>query len=320
LDPGNPMTQQPSVPMDQSSAFNEALASAGESGTQPAGSYMPGFFGDFLGGFATDSSLNLGPSVVLASGFKIAESDSPRPMDRFYYLYNGYLNIDADGTDLHRHIIGFEKTFLGGDASIGLRLPFFSFSGGDLPNPEFDGGFTGDLVFVGKYALINNRTTGNVLSLGTTIAMPTGGAPSSFGNVNRRNDAVYFGPYVGYIYNLGRRLYFHGFHGVGVPTIDEEPTFMTNDVGLGFWLYRNPTDSIIRAIIPTVEIHVNTPFNQKAFDFSKGSPQTIMLDSVNLTSGIYVQMPRSVFGGSVSVPLAYGPHTIEALASYTMRF
>jgi hypothetical protein len=45
-----------------------------------------------------------------------------------------------------------------------------------------------------------------------------------------------------------------------------------------------------------------------------------MLDSVNLTSGFYVVLPRSTFGGAVGVPLAFGPHRIEAVASVTLRF
>src|SRR5262245_64898006 len=48
------VTPEPAeVTQAPSASFNEALVSAGESGTQPAASYMPSFFGDLLGGFGT---------------------------------------------------------------------------------------------------------------------------------------------------------------------------------------------------------------------------------------------------------------------------
>jgi hypothetical protein len=45
-----------------------------------------------------------------------------------------------------------------------------------------------------------------------------------------------------------------------------------------------------------------------------------MLDTVNLTAGFYLMLPRSTVGGAVGVPLAFGPHKIEALASWSWRF
>src|SRR5262249_13550270 len=125
-------------------------------------------------------------------------------------------------------------------------------------------------------------------------------------------------PYLGYIYNLRPRLYLHAFHSVLIPTSAGEPTFMANDIGLGAWLYRNPDDSFIRAIVPTVEVHVNTPFDHREPAVAVGDVQ--MHDSVNLTSGFYVMFPRSVMGASVGVPLAFGPNAIEVLVSYTLRF
>src|SRR5207253_1325657 len=89
--PANDLTQPPS------SAFSEALASAGESGTQPAASLMPGFFGDLLPStiitqvFYADTGKTAFINSVDASQaapLKLAESDSPRPTNRIYYNYN----------------------------------------------------------------------------------------------------------------------------------------------------------------------------------------------------------------------------------------
>src|SRR5947199_364940 len=72
----------------------------------------------------------LAPSV---RGFKISENQSPQPQDRFFYTFNYYYNLnsavdrrfDTPINDLraYREILGFEKTFDQGRASIGLRMP-----------------------------------------------------------------------------------------------------------------------------------------------------------------------------------------------------
>ncbi|MCI0639285.1 MAG: hypothetical protein L0Y72_30040 [Gemmataceae bacterium] len=103
------------------------------------------------------------------AGFKVADNESPRPLDRFFFTYNYFNNLRGQsgftpgsttavfipGTaatqfldtsiftnlpdafvagrsvNVHRELIGFEKTFLGGDASIEMRFPFFQSEGGD---------------------------------------------------------------------------------------------------------------------------------------------------------------------------------------------
>lgn len=335
-----PMPSEPSISQPPESSFREALASAGEAGTQPSASYSPGFFGDLLpsliitpvfipetGAFGLMAS----PNPSQAGGIKIVEGDSPRPTNRLYYNYNFFGNVDVNtalnlGTPfppmhVHRHIIGFEKTFLGGDASVGLRLPFFSLTGDSV---AYETGFTGDLSVITKYALINNRETGNVWSAGLILGTPTGGSPNPIANQgNQRPEqpryrGVQVVPYTGYILNFCcQRLYFQGFHGVAVPTENEEPTFISNGFGLGYWLIREPRADFIQGFVPTVEVHVNTPLN----NFSANRfGQTLMRNSVNLTSGAYIVLPRSIIGGAVGVPLAWGPHRIEALASWTLRF
>jgi len=308
-DPSAPQTPESQAAQPPTSSFDQALASTGEGGTQPGTSYAPGMFGDQGGPV-------FGPSAALLTGLKVSETDSPRPMDRVYYSYSGYYNLPPinflgpQPVQLHRHLFGFEKTLLGGDASVGMRIPYLSVTG----DPNATDTFFNDLTVVLKYALINNRDTGNVLSLGMTVTAPTGGSIEFFGVRQPRNNLVYMQPYFGYIYNLLPRLYVHGFHGVAVPAPSAEATFMTNDVGLGFYLLRNPEGDLLRAIVPTFEVHVNTPFNHR------GTQPNQILDSVNLTSGVYALFRKSQLGASVSVPVAYGPYKIEALASYTYRF
>src|SRR5262245_48418169 len=111
---------------------------------------------------------------VLGPGsFKISDNDSPRPTDRVFLTYNYFDRVAVgDGNvGLHREVIGFEKTFLSGDASFEMRLPFLQATSGS----NFTG-FTdnqvADLTLVSKFALINNRDTGNVLSTGLALTVP----------------------------------------------------------------------------------------------------------------------------------------------------
>jgi hypothetical protein len=328
--PGSPNpTTDPSAMPPQSNAFNEALASAGEGGTQPAASYMPGFFGDILGGFVTTRVFSFAldrfvtvqiPNSSQAGGYKISENESPRPIDRVFYNYNFYGNIQVSGVpdvpklQLHRHVIGFEKTLLDGDASVGVRLPFLN-TAGDL---GYQSGSVGDMAIVFKYALYNDRASGNLFSLGLVVGTPTGDAPAFLDPNGIRSivlpiaTSTVLQPWFGYIYNVTQNLYVQGFHSTSIPTDASDVIFMGNDVAAGYWLYRNP-DAILRGIIPTAEIHVNTPLNHRTI-----GPVT-MSDQVTVTSGWYFLFSRAVVGGAVGIPILC-PNKIEALASVNMRF
>ena len=72
---------------------------------------------------------------------------------------------------LNREVVGFEKTLFGSDISLGVRLPFLQTSG--AAGTGIAGDIVGDLTLIGKYAVINNRETGNVLSLGLALTVPT---------------------------------------------------------------------------------------------------------------------------------------------------
>src|SRR5262249_22247075 len=210
-----------------------------------------------------------------ANGFKIAEYESPRPVDRIYYSFNFYndvnrsLNSGLPGIDVFRHTIGFEKTFFGGDASFGMRLPFVRLTGFDgVEENRFS-----DMTIIFKYALLNNRETGDVFSGGLAITVPTGGGIAvdfpgvNSGVIDGTNPAVFYPvilqPYMGWVRNSTERLYLHGFHSLAVPTDARDVTVLFNDVGVGYWLYKNNADRFVNAIIPTFEFHLNTPLTHR---------------------------------------------------------
>src|SRR5438874_667672 len=71
-----------------------------------------------------------GPRFRWIRGFKIADNQSPIPQDRVFFNFNYYNNVNyaidrkfgapVNGIQIYRYLAGFEKTFLGGLASIGL--------------------------------------------------------------------------------------------------------------------------------------------------------------------------------------------------------
>ena len=73
-----------------------------------------------------------------------------------------------------------------------------------------------------------------------------------------------------------------------------------------------------RPVVAVAGVQRCYPFNHRALTGNVGD--TLMLDSVNLTMGAHIVLPRSVIGGAVGVPLAWGPQRIEALATYTLKY
>src|SRR5207248_2052293 len=111
---------------------------------------------------------------------------------------------------------GFERTFLNENASVGMRLPFFSMGGDSI---AYDAAFVGDLTVITKYAIINNRRNGNVLSAGLAVAAPTGGSPDLLVAPGDREEQIrYRGvmlqPFGGWVVNPFSWLFVQGFHGV----------------------------------------------------------------------------------------------------------
>src|SRR5205807_614779 len=134
-----------------------------------------------------------------------------------------YDRVNAVGTNfgLHRDLIGFEKTFLDGNASLGMRLPFQQItSGGNLG--EIANHEIADITLIAKYAFINDRDTGNVLSGGLALTLPTADHQVVLADGNALR-SVLFQPYVGWIVNRGD-FFAQGFHALVVPTDSRDVT------------------------------------------------------------------------------------------------
>jgi hypothetical protein len=340
---------KPVAPDANAPPATDAFAQASEGGSAPEASFQPGFMGDLIGisatrfvvlnnnggngfgggGFGPTTAVLRVPIAARSGDFKMADGESPRPQDRIYYDYNFYNDVNrtvnaASGQvfQVNRHIIGLEKTFLNGDASVGLRLPFVSVSG--VPGLE-DSRFA-DMSIVTKYAFINDPQGGRLVSAGLVVTVPTGGGiPVDLPNpvtgiIDGSNPTTIYEttlqPFVGAIRTLTPNLYAQGFSSVIIPTDSRDVTILTGDVGLGYWLYRNPADRFVQALVPVIGLHTNTPLNKGPNAVPIGFSQ-----QTNLTGGAYVVLPRSTAGFAVCVPLVGPkPYEIEYAVNYLFRF
>jgi hypothetical protein len=211
-------------------------------------------------------SCGIGTAALVARGaFKISENESPRPMDRVFLNYNYFNNVTPfatspnglQQTDIHRAVVGFERTFLDGDASFGMRLPFLDVTGD--PNAGLAHKDFGDLTIVTKYAFYNCRETGDVLSGGLVLTVPTGAnfLPPTFPDIH----SWLFQPYVGGIFNSGDFFVF-GFSSIVIPSDSRDVTFLSNDLAVGYRAY-SCNDGMITSITPTIEGHLTTPLNHR---------------------------------------------------------
>jgi hypothetical protein len=248
------------------------------------------------------------------------------------------LTVLGNEVDVHREIFGFELAFLDGNASIGMRIPYVqagspggsvnaqrieAFGQGFLPltagTPteidDFGGTDFQDISIIFKYALINNRQTGNVLSAGLVVTVPTG---SDFLVTDGRElDPALVQPFLGYFYNLGR-FFLHGFSSIAVPTDDRDVTLLFNDIGLGWWMYQGGPEQFVSDVIPTVELHVNTPLTHRgSLELPVGTP-----DQIDVTGGVILAMfRRASWSLGAAVPVSGPrPFDIEAFSQVNIRF
>jgi hypothetical protein len=280
--------------------------------------------------------------VASGGGFKIGENESPIPEDRVFFTYNYYnglrgpggpfgaARIDAQQTvlngfpatittpvpatppgrfDLHREMAGFEKTFLDGTGSIGLRVPLLQMHGdGTFSQDDF-----GDLTAIVKYAPFFDRSTGNVLSGGLAVTFPTGPANNTIiGNIH----STLFQPFVGYRWNVDR-FFVQGFSSVVIPTDSRDATLLFNDIGVGYWLYRGNGRRAITGIAPVLEAHVTTPL-----DHRQTTDAIFVPNIVSFTGGVHVGIGgRSSFTIGVNTPVTGPrPYAVEAIAQFNFWF
>jgi hypothetical protein len=278
-----------------------------------------------------------GPSVIHAAasrpgavqvpwvrGYKMADNQSPRPQDRVFVAFNFFDDLSQPAASglhrvkIYREFFGFEKTFFDGNASVGLRLPLNTISAqGFSPGQGGTSTALGDLTVFFKGIFWQDRTTGSLLSGGLAVTTPNG--PSGFAGASfaKSIPEASLQPFLSYIANFGD-WFVQGFTGSNIPTDPRVATMYYNDVGAGYFLYRsaNP-NAMISAIVPTLEVHVNTPLSHRSTATFIGAP-----DVVDLTFGTSLGLGRSAVlsAGVVNPVTGPRPYELEAIVLLNVFF
>src|SRR5271157_2294395 len=252
--------------------------------------------------------------VPAIRGFKIADNQYPRPVDRVWVSFNYYDGVNSGlnselgapikNMQVYNEIFGFEKTFLDQQASIGFRIPVNTLTiTSAFPGLSGSHSSTGNFSSFFKYVLWQDNR-GNLISGGVDLSFPTG--PTTFAGypTNQGIKAFEFQPFLGYIYQHDR-YYLQGFSSIAVPTDRNLATMYYFDIAVGYYVYRsqNPR-ALISAIVPVFETHLNIPLNWAGFQprYLGSTP-----DVVDLTWGLNLGLAsRAVLSAAYIHPVT-GP-------------
>jgi hypothetical protein len=256
---------------------------------------------------------------VVRGAFKVTENDTPRPTTRAYFTYNFYDQVsrsiggfEVPRIVLHQQVFGYEQAFADRQFSVGIRLPY-----NQLTSPRFVNETSlGDITLTSKAVLLENPRTGNLISAGMLLTVPTGSLPfpSSITGTNIRG--VLFQPYLGYIFTgLNGRAFAQGFSSVIIPSEDNDVTFMSNSVNVGYRLFEFETGRLA-AIVPVAECHVNTPFDNRG----RRSEPVGFVDSVTCLGGTHFLFRSGAsIGFAVGTPIT-GPRPFSLQATLQAGF
>jgi hypothetical protein len=212
--------------------------------------------------------------------------------------------------EAYRNTLGFEKTFLDGDASLGLRMPIDTlYAKSVFPDLRGINTSVGNLSIFGKYVLWQDRESGSLISTGMAITTPNGPGHFAGSPIGAGFHDAQLQPFVGFIFAWDK-WYLHGFTAIDIATDPRDVTLYYNDIGIGYFLYQAPTKhSILTAVAPTFEVHINDPLNHRGAlrNFDPAGTQ----DIVALTSGVNTLFgTRSLLSAALVTPVT-GPKPFD---------
>src|SRR5262249_975064 len=148
--------------------------------------------------------------------------------------------------------------------------------------PAFTSTQFGNLNAIVKGVMWDDPASGSLISAGATVTFPTASTQKIDFGVST---LAYLQPFAGYILSRGD-WYVHGFTSVTVAVEGLESIVLFNDVGVGYYAYRDASRSgLVAAVVPTFEVHVASPLRQPNGSVSQsGNVDTLqVIDVVNLT-------------------------------------
>ena len=309
-------TDQPLPPDIDTTAVSSSFGAA--SGDMGA----PHMIGDFGGGQIVNNIDIFGSVTDYSAGsvrnFKASEFQSTVPVNRVYTAYSYFNDVSGavggggSGAQLSRFLFGFENLIGDNDTSFGMRIPLWladsgsdGTGGGILTDaPSIETGDFGDVTFILKRAISRDRSYGDIVTVGCAWTIPTGpatvGGLPELANVNtglnpiNHNGSIQ--PLVAGIYNLGQNWFTQYFVSTDIPFDSDDAIFLFGDIGLAQNLVTGRSSGLTR-IVPTVELHVLTPLNNRTIPTGAmfaGMPITLNnVDQVNITTGVTFEINRS---------------------------
>jgi hypothetical protein len=263
----------------------------------------------------------------------IARNNSALVRDRFYVAYEhttGAMSASSQGVtsadaSLDRTILGMEKVFLDGQASLEIRLPFaaqrdFTFNRFSI---QSDGQF-GNVALISKLQLV--KTQNKVISTGIAVQLPTGGDVT--GEFDGRtftieNDAVIISPFMAFAaasdcsnwfwQGFAQTDYYakgNTFSGLGQSVEYDGQSLLRLSGGGGRWFFRK-NDGLLRGLAGIAELHFTSTLEEADSTtlINMASVQTLSnaagnQDVLNLTSGLHLELPGNANARvGVNVPL-----------------
>lgn len=352
--PPEPAPPQPQPPQPQ---FNPFVNPQPNQPFLARLSRAPDMFGDSFpsltatvktGGTAGNNTSIL--DLPLAGGGRRFKNEHSRalPTDRVFGTYHHFHNaVEANSltpgfrstdTNVDRFTVGFEKTFLEGNASVELRLPMsvpFTLS---TPDALYRTDSVGDLAVTLKGLLYSDDS--QAFAVGLVINTPTGAdlqvsLPNSgagAADFTLENDAAHLTPFLAYQAAPTENFFFNGFLQFDTPTNDNsvrvrdrtaattenlkltDQTLMYVDTSFGYWLFREPEAEFLTGLAGLLELHYTTALTSA--DVVSDSDQIITfgantgsLDAINLTIGVHAEIARStIIRAGYVTPLRSGNH------------
>lgn len=292
--------------------------------------------------------------------YNIAENNSAVPVDRLYFVYNGFFNAisssngfgpaSTQSLDLHRYVAGLEKTFFDGNMSIDVRMPLLS--GFNLNNSisESELGNVGNLTMFLKGLVYGDQDI--AVSTGLGVGLPTGSdlhtrtlVPFANEFLTVRNQGVRLIPFVAGTMQLSDQWFVQSFGQLnfaasgnevvsqnGLVGIFNEQNLLQTDIGLGRWIWQDAQRPVFTGIAGIFELHYTTTINDtdriglgnNSFLVGELSNSANRQDLLNLTSGIQAQLgPLSALRVGAVVPLRDAPDRVfdsEVQVSFNRKF
>ena len=337
---------QPASTLSQPTQPGRAPAPSRSLGSRQRLASMPNMFGDFSMATATVRVQdNVGLNQFFTSQFdlplggggrrtKIAENNNPLPADRVYFMYNHFENVfelretqvqffpipstitQSRPISLDRYTLGFEKTFLDGDASVQVRMPFNGAIDQQFTNSGLTGGNVGNLAVILKYLCYSSDNL--LVSAGLGLDTPTGSnalVRNGTLNLSFQNDAFHVLPFAGVAFAPAERAFVMGFLQMDVTASGNEvivrpdgqpaqslgnfteQNLLFADLSFGYWVYRNPYAERWTGVAAIGEFHYTTALQDtdnvlfaSPFGFAAINNAANRFDVVNATAGIQVEM------------------------------